>query len=189
MKKLCLALAVMMLSICVLTAVAYANPYYIVSSNGKGVNVRSNPWKADDNVLANLAYGTAVNLEYIYNNEWAVITLASGSDPAYVMRRFLSANYPGPYVPKKPTEPTKPSVSSDVYASFRFVDDHEATVMNSRSGAVAKLRWAPAKSAAVMGVLHAGDTVNVLAIGKDWYQVQDPETGMVGFLNAAFVKD
>ena len=187
-RKLSLFLALLMIAMVAVTSVASANTYYIKSSNGKGVYVRSNPWKADNNILTSLPYGTAVNLEYWVNNEWAAITLVTGSDIGYVMRRFLVKDYPGAYVPpKNPT--TNTNASGDVYSAMRYVDSYSATVKNSRSGAVVKLRWAPSKSAAVMTTMYPGDTVTVLAVSKDWYQVQDQETGMVGFLNTAFIND
>ena len=186
-KKLALSLAILMVAVLAVTAVASAQIMYVKTGNGKTLNVRSNPWKADNNIMAQVAYGTALNVEYYVNSTWACVTLATGSDEGFVQTQYLVSYYPGAYVPTKTSTTTNSKYADESYSSFRQVENYKVTVCNSRSGAVAKLRWAPSKSAALVDTLYAGDSVTVLAEGKNWYQVQDDKSGAVGFINTNFL--
>jgi SH3-like domain-containing protein len=49
------------------------------------------------------------------------------------------------------------------------------------------MRWAPNAKAKLIHSYAAGEMLTVLAELKNWYQVQDPENGWVGFIRSDFL--
>jgi len=49
------------------------------------------------------------------------------------------------------------------------------------------LRWAPSTEAERIATCPQGKELTVLAELKNWYQVEDPATGMIGFIKRTFV--
>ena len=56
-----------------------------------------------------------------------------------------------------------------------------------RSNGKASVRWLPSKTARLLKSYNAGTQVKVIAELKNWYQVEDLTTGIVGFVNTAYV--
>ena len=183
-KRVALILAALTIALCILPMSAMAQTMYVKSANGKSVHVRTTPITGTSNVICDIPYGGSVNVTGYLNSTWAIVTNPVGSGECYMMAKFLVSYYPGAYVPTTTTTGTATDAS---FSSFKQVEEYTVSVKTARSGAIAKLRWAPSKSAALMQTLYAGSTVTVLAEGKDWYQVRDENTGKVGFLNVAFI--
>ena len=49
------------------------------------------------------------------------------------------------------------------------------------------MRWAPSKSAQLMATYRANAQLLVIRETKNWVQVEDQDTGDVGFMDKAFV--
>ena len=190
MKKRILSLAavvVLLTAIFAFTANAYA--YYAVyshCSNGKPLNVRSGPGK-EYPVIDRIPYGEAIYVigESVPGSGWLML-----NDYGYVQAACTCNYAPGPYVP--PVDPTPdPSPKTDlesVYATARNVNPYLVTLKaTQKSNGVANVRWAPSKSSLLLKAYPAGTEVRVLAELNNWYQVQDPITQAVGFVNSAYV--
>ncbi len=203
MKKLgSLAVAVLL---CLLAAsFALADTYYVKTDDGKTVNVR---WTDDTQhaVMATLPYGTAVNvLATTKNGTWALINYKGKTrdgeyvdTDAYIMMRFLSKTHPGEYKKKSsgsdsgstPVDAAK--VLSDMnreFASARKVTVPYTVISRpTRASGWVNLRWAPSTEAERIATCPQGKELIVLAELKNWYQVQDPATGMIGFIKRSFM--
>ena len=57
----------------------------------------------------------------------------------------------------------------------------------SRASGWVNLRWAPTTEAERIATCPQGKELTVLAQTNSWYQVQDPVTGMIGFIMQKFV--
>ena len=49
------------------------------------------------------------------------------------------------------------------------------------------LRWAPSTEAERIATCPQGKQLTVIGETKNWYQVQDPKTGMIGFISRQYV--
>ena len=61
------------------------------------------------------------------------------------------------------------------------------TVRPSRASGWVNLRWAPSKQTEVMATYKANEKLLVIQELKNWYQVEDQDTGNVGFISKQFV--
>ena len=61
------------------------------------------------------------------------------------------------------------------------------TVRPSRASGWVNLRWAPSKQAEVMATYKANAKLLVIRETDHWYQVEDQDTGDVGFIDKQFV--
>ena len=57
----------------------------------------------------------------------------------------------------------------------------------TRASGWAPMRWAPSKSTEQIATYKQDDQLLVIAELKDWYQVEDPNTGAVGFMHKQFL--
>ncbi len=196
------------LLLCLLAATsALADTYYVKTDNGKTLNVR---WTDDTShaVMAHLPYGTAVDvLATTKNGTWALINYKGQTDngefvdcDAYVMMRFLSKTQPGKYEKKTSgsTAGSAGSAGTDAakiladmnreFASARQVTaPYTVKARPSRASGWVNLRWAPVKQAERIATCKQGKELTVLAELNHWYQVEDPATGMIGFIDRGFV--
>ena len=214
-RILSLALAVLMLAAIALpVALAEdeddydprAGYYYVKTENGKGLNVRNAP-RMDSNVVGSLKYGTRIHVDGFTTPEWALILYkydpgtSGGLDyyAAWVSTRYLTRTNPGKFV-KATTAPATSSKSAAtknassleaINAIFRTAKQVESpyTVVArpSRASGWVNLRWAPNTEAVRIATCPQGKKLTVLAEMKDWYQVKDPATGMIGFISSKFV--
>ena len=168
--------------------------YYVVTGNGKGLNVRDAP---GGNIVGSLKYGTQIYVEAFSTPEWALITYrynkpgyGVGDYAAWVSTRYLSRYNPGRYVPPsgggtQPSGSTTDNLAS-INAIFRTAVKVSApyTVVARpvRASGWVNLRWAPNTEAERIATCPQGKVLVVMAELKSWYQVQDPDTGMVGFI-------
>ena len=114
------------------------------------------------------------------------------------MSRYLVKNKPAPYNPSG--EPTPDPRNFDtrsaatveqmntLLASAKPVTPYTITVRPTRASGWVYMRWLPSRNAAQAATYGANQQLTVLAELKDWYQVQDPATGRVGFIYKSYIQ-
>ena len=172
------------------TATASATAYYPVYSrcpNGKPLNIRQGPGK-DYLIIGKIPYGDPIYVIGETSDGWYEL-----NDGGFVQAALTSRTYPGPYVPPTPTPTPDPNKKKDslekVYATARSVEPYIITLKaTQRSKGVANVRWAPSKTSKLLKAYPAGTQLMVIAELDKWYQVEDPLTNQVGFVNTAYVE-
>lgn len=177
-----------------------AGYYYVYTENGKTLNVRDMP---NGIKVGNLKYGTRIYCYFREPNGWALIDYTydkpgygKGTYACYVNSRFLVKNKPAPRTASTTTTTTTAKATAsadtvaDLNAEFKAAKKVEAYTVYTRPTRVSgwvNLRWAPSKSAEVITTYKNNMALLVIAELKNWYQVEDPETGNVGFMDKAFL--
>ena len=178
----------------------YYGTMYVYTDNGKSLNVRSDP-STGNNIIGSLKYGDEVTVVELRSNGWAQILWEQNAygefGAAYVQSRFLVNYKPAP----QPVQPTAAPASdaadyarilSSMNAEFRSARKvaipYTVVARPSRASGWVNLRWAPTTEAERIATCKQGKKLTVLAELKNWYQVQDPETGMIGFISRQYVK-
>ena len=202
MKRLISLAIIAVLTAMFLPSLAVADSYYgtqwVYTDNGKSLNVRSAP-NTGDNIIGSLKYGEEVTVIQMYSNGWAQILWEQQANgefgAAYVQRRFLVNHKPS----SQPVQPTPApaettdyaKVVSSMNAEFRSAKKAAAPYIvvarPSRASGWVNLRWAPTTEAERIATCKQGKELIVLAELTNWYQVQDPETGMIGFISRQYV--
>jgi len=208
MKKqiLSLALIAVMMAVFLPTQAAadsYYGTQYVYTDNGKSLNVRSTP-SMGDNVIGSLKYGADVTVVEMYSNGWAKI-LWGQSDygefgTAYVQRRFLVNHKPSSQPSQPAVVPASGSAAAgtDYAKLFTAMNDEFRTgklvpqqfnvyARPSRASGWVNLRWAPSLEAERIATCPQGKVLTVIAETRSWYQVRDPQTGMIGFISKQYV--
>ena len=167
---------------------------YVVTDNGKGLNVRRDPYVSDYNILAVAPYGSRIDVLRFLDNGWAAVRWQYYGE-AYVQSRFLQ--WYVPYITNPPTaRPTVAPTAAPYYPSYadtipglnaefrtmRAVTPFTVSVRPVRSSGWVNMRWAPGQDLEVVRIYYNGDRLTVLAEGANWYQVQDPNSGAVGYM-------
>ena len=192
-----LALIVMMMATLISTAAVAESgtTMYVRTDNGKSLNVRDKP---DGKVVASFKYGQAIYVEYITASGWAQTYYGDYGDTytGWVSARYLVKSDPGKYVPSNNSAPASSNtdaakVLSDMNAEFRtgktVTNQFTVYARPSRASGWVNLRWAPSTEAERIATCPQGKALTVIGETKNWYQVQDPQTGMVGFIMKKFV--
>ena len=205
-KRHLITAIVLALVLAVTASVALADTYYVKTGDGKTVNVRYTDQKGYE-ILARLKYGSKVDvMAFTKNGTWAMIhykgkTMQGESydGDAYVMSEFLVPYKPEPYQGKSSGSSKGSSSSSQqtgasnsslnaIFAKAKFVDPYTVTVRPTRASGQVNVRWAPSKSSQLLRAFPSGTQLTVITeFGTDWFQVEDPDTGIVGFLNKAYI--
>ena len=188
-KRIISLMAVVVLLAAMFAFTTTASAYYCVYShcpNGKPLNVREGPGK-EYPVIGKVPYGDPIYIIGETSPGWYQL-----NDLGYVQASLTSNSYPGPYVPPAPTptaDPNKKKADLEkVYASARTVEPYLITLKaTERSKGVANVRWAPSKTSKLQKAYPAGTQLRVIAELDKWYQVEDPMTNQVGFVNTAYV--
>ncbi len=188
-KRIISLMAVVVLLAAMFAFTTTASAYYCVYShcpNGKPLNVREGPGK-EYPVIGKVPYGDPIYIIGETSSGWYQL-----NDMGYVQASLTSNSYPGPYVPPAPTptvDPNKKKADLEkVYASARTVEPYLITLKaTERSKGVANVRWAPSKTSKLLKAYPAGTQLRVIAELDKWYQVEDPMTNQVGFVNTAYV--
>ena len=190
-----IAAMVLVLSVCMPSALAYET-MYVRTGNGKTLNVRAEPVMGSE-VLLKFEYGQAVTVDYHLGNGWTCVMLAGAYDVGYVQTKFLVKNNPGKYVPTSADAAlAKPATSKESYtmeqlntvlATARSVAPYTVTLYPTRSSGWVYMRWVPSKNSQQVTTFSSGKEVKVIAELKDWFQVEDPDTGKVGFVYTSYV--
>ncbi|MBQ3705924.1 MAG: SH3 domain-containing protein [Clostridia bacterium] len=192
-KILTLLVAAVMAVGMAVPAVSHAWYYmYVYTENGGSLNVRSEP-KTGNNVLWTIPFGTQVGVDYNLGNGWTALVGAGAYDTVYVQTRFLVSTQPS----SKPSggssgrnTSTNASTASELNVIFRkytAVTPYRVTVRPVRASGWVNLRFAPSKETEVMATFRANESVTVIAELGDWLQVEDPNTGKVGYMSKQFV--
>ena len=192
MRKRILVFALAMLLILAVSTSALAATRWIKTGNGKPAAGREGPSR-DYALLTYLGYGTQVNTVGKSQNGYTPVQMPGGSDTAYVLTKFLVKSVPGPFVP---SEASGSSSSSSAGLQSSIVNEvnaaggvtpYEISTYHKRASGLVNMRWAPSEKAKLIHSYPAGERLTVLAELKNWYQVQDPETGWVGFIRSDFL--
>ena len=171
--------------------------YYVYTENGKGLNVRATP---GGDVVGSLKYGTKI---YCYYRDggtgWALIDysynmpgVGYGTYACFISSRYLRKSKPP--ARQNSDASSKPAAATDntdsinaEFRSARKVDPFSVTVRPSRASGWVNLRWAPSKSSEIMATYKANEKLLVIQELNNWYQVEDQDTGDVGFISKQFV--
>ena len=202
-KRLVSLILIAVLAAMLIPALSAADSYYgtqyVYTDNGKSLNVRSTP-STGDNIIGSLKFGEEVTVVELRPNGWAQILWEQNYygefGAAYVQSRFLVKYNPG----SKPAQPTAAPASdvtdyakvfTSMNAEFRSARQtnvpYTVVARPSRASGWVNLRWAPSTEAERIATCKQGKELTVLAELKNWYQVQDPETGMIGFISRSYV--
>ena len=194
-----LILAVLLLACFVSAAIADSetgrNEYYVYTENGKDLNVRSDP---KGEIVGTLKYGTKVTVISMINANWAMIhftyekpDLGAGEWQAYVNRRYLISVAPEEL--QKAMEKEKTEYTGDPledinteFANAADVDNYRITVRPARVTSWVNMRWIPSETGMIIAQYKATEELIVLKELEDYLQVQDPDTGDVGYIHKKF---
>ena len=209
MKKMVSLALIAVLMAMLIPSLAAADSYYgtqwVYTDNGKSLNVRSSP-NTGDNIIGSLKYGAEVTVVQMYANGWAQILWEQNQygefGAAYVQRRFL-VNHKPSSKPVQPTPTATPasggsanstnytkefsSMNSEFKSAKQVDAPYTVVARPSRASGWVNLRWAPSTEAERIATCSQGKELTVLAELKNWYQVQDPVTGMIGFISRQYV--
>ena len=193
-RILSMALAAV-LALAMLTGAAFAEEvteeesrtYYVYTENGKGLNVRSAP---NGDIIGELNYGEEVKVYGIINDTWAMIHFMN-DEPGYVNVRFLIDIKPEEL--QKLMEEELDNVTGDPmtdieaeFASAVDVEDYKITARPARVTSVVNMRWIPSETGRIIAQYKATEELVVLKELKYYLQVQDPDTGDVGYIHKKF---
>ena len=178
MKRiLTLALAaVLALAVCVSGSFAEEmvekSTYYVYTENGMGLN------------------GEAVQVQSFINDSWALIEFKD-DQPGYVNTRYLIDIKPEEL--QKIVEEEEKTITGDPltdidaeYASAVDVDDYKITARPARVTSMVNMRWIPSETGRVIAQYKATEALIVLKEMDHYLQVQDPDTGDVGYIHKKF---
>lgn len=198
-RMLTLALAALMLLAVLLPAAAEELPevqeYYVYTENGRDLNVRETP---NGQVVGALKAGTKVSVISFISDSWAMITFrydkpgsGDGEWPAYVNRRYL-IDIP-PETLKEIIEKEKEAYTgdplTDINAEFAAavdVADYKITARPARVTSWVNMRWIPSETGGIIAQYRATEQLTVLKELDHYLQVQDPDTGDVGYIHKKF---
>ena len=184
MKKtisMLLALILLLTAFCVIGS-AEGKIMYVKTSNGGKLNMRSEP-KSGNNIITQIPYAATVIVLAEYDKTWSIIEYAGISNPGYVQTQFLSDKMPESYSGE--TLPNRAVYQS--FTNMKMDRWYTATVQTLKGGKDVSLRWSPTTNGSVMRKIAVGEIVTVIADGKNWKQVLDESTGMVGFMPSKYL--
>ena len=196
-KIISLTAAVLLMMALLIPAVHADTTMYVYTENGGTLNVRSSE-RIENNVIGTLPYGAKVTVRSSYNG-WSQIlypwvnTVSGGYrvDYAYVQSRYLISVKPAPYppAPAPAPVPSRSTISSlnVEFRTARKVVPFTVISRPSRATGWVNLRWAPSKSTEVMATYKQNEKLLVIQETNNWYQVEDQDTGNVGFISKQFV--
>ncbi len=174
-----------------------AGYYYVYTENGKGLNVRKTP---GGDVVGSLKYGSKIYCYYLdVGSGWALIDFAYDQQPygygtyaCYVSTRYLRKSKPPARTSEsqpaaaRTTTTTRLSDINTEFKSAQKVTPYTVTVRPSRASGWVNMRWAPSTEAEIQATYKQNDKLLVISELKNWYQVEDPNTGRVGFIMKSF---
>ena len=160
---------------------------YSACPNGKALNVREGPGK-DYFVFDSYPYRAEI---WVIGETFPGWLQVEGG--GFVQASLTSRTDPGPYVPPSPKPQPSPKTNepslNKIFDTARTVKPYIITLKaTQKSKKRANVRWAPLKNATLLHSYDAGTEMKVIAELDKWYQVEDLETGEVGFVNTAYVE-
>lgn len=174
--------AVALIGSLMLSATALAVSMYVVTDNGKSLNMRNQP-SLDGRIVARIEYGTRVEVDdRSIVGGWGRVYY--GTLRGYCMMRYLSRYDPAP----QPTATPKPTSGTDLY-SFFTKTFYAVAVRPSSPGGFVHMRWAPSKSQPIQVDYYNGDVLMVIATNGEWSQVYDEASHSGGFMMSAYLEN
>ena len=176
-----LALILLLTAICSMAA-AEGKIMYVKTANGGMLNMRTSP-ESGNNIITKIPYSGTVTVIAEYDKTWSVIEYTGIPNPGYVQTQFLSDKKPDPYTGET-------LQNGQVYKTFKGMTMdrwYTAKVQTFKGSKEVSLRWSPTSNGTVMRKIPVDQTVTVIAEGKNWYQVLDKSTGMVGFMPSKYL--
>ncbi len=202
-KRLISFLAVLVLLVMTVPA-AFAEEMttmYVYTENGLRLNVRAGK-SSNAPVVGKIDYGAAVTVLGSFDNGWARIDYPAAKlngeryyGDCYVSVRFLvrgkPAPYPGGLTPDPVPSPSAGdtalrSMNAEFRTAVKVYSPYIISARPQRASGWVNLRWAPSTDAEVITRCYQGKELIVLTDLRNWYQVQDPETGLIGFIMRKF---
>lgn len=161
--------------------------YWVFTDNGKELNVRNAP---GGDIIGKLKYGEKVTVVSFINGEWAAINYKD-SELGYVSTRFLIKADPEEV--KRLIEEEQSEITGDPmtdinaeFASAVDVDDYKITARPARVTSLVYMRWIPSETGRIIIGYKANEQLIVLKELEHYLQVQDPDTGDVGYIHKKF---
>ncbi len=182
--------AALLMTVLVSCAALADNGYimFVYTEDQGTLNVRSS-MNTGNNVIGALPFGTPVHVYNFYSG-WAMIDYNNSN--AFVMSRYLVQNQPGSVTPAPAPVPTPGTSLEDINREFksavRVYMPYTVVARPARASGWVNLRWAPSTKTEVITTCRQGKELTVIAELQNWYQVQDPMTGMVGFISRSYVR-
>lgn len=181
--------AVLMLALLIPAAVAEEiaeeNIMYVFTENKANLNVRDVP---NGEVIGFLKYGDKVQIISLINDSWAMIEYGDGI--GCVNRRFLA-----PIETSKLEEllsendhytgDTVADINAE-FASAVAVEPYRISIRPARVSSWVNLRWIPSETGMIIAQYKATEKLTVLKELDHYLQVQDTDTGDVGYINKQF---
>ena len=188
---------------------ADAGYYYVYTENGKPLRVRSTP---GGEVVGYLKYGTRIYCYYKDGgNGWALIDytydmpgVGKGTYACFVSSRFLVKNKPA----ARSSSTSSASAASTAAATAAAASAESEEALNAEFRSAKKveepytvyarptrvsgwvyLRWTPSKNSEIMGTYKANTAFTVLQELDNWLQVEEGESGQIGFVDRNFVSE
>ena len=186
--------AVLLLAALMIPAMASATEtMYVYTQNGKGLHIRWEP-STNAEILTDAPFGTKITVKNHLGNGWTAIYWG-GDDVFYVQTRFLVYNKPTKPAARTATTTTTTVAANTgmddlnrIFKTYRAVSN--SYVVTARPTSITgwvNVRFAPSKQAELFATKRDGEQLYVLAELQGWYQVQDPTTGYIGYVDANFV--
>lgn len=184
MKKTMTVILALILFLTALCAIGSAEGkiMYVKTSNGGMLNMRTEP-KSGNNIITKIPYAGTVTVIAEYDKTWSVIEYTGISNPGYVQTQFLSDKKPDPYT----GETLQNGQVYKTLTSMKMDNWYSARVQTLKGGKDVSLRWSPTSNGTVMRKIPVDEIVTVIAEGKNWNQVLDESTGMVGFMPSKYL--
>ena len=193
LKRIISMTMAVVLALAVLTSAVFAeetedeSTYYVFTENGKELNVRNAP---KGEIIGTLRYGEEVKVKAFINDYWALIDYQN-SIPGYVSTRFLIPVQPDEL--RKAIEEEQKYITGDPlmdidaeFASAVSVEKYKITARPARVTSVVNMRWIPSETGRIIAQYKATEELIVLKELDHYLQVQDPDTGDVGYIHRKF---
>ena len=193
-KFLSILTAVLLLAALMIPAMASATEtMYVYTQNGKGLHIRWEP-STNAEILTDAPFGAKITVKSHLGNGWTAIYWG-GDDVFYVQTRFLVYNKPTKPAARTATTTTTTVPANTgmddlnrIFKTYRAVSN--SYVVTARPTSITgwvNVRFAPSKQAELFATKRDGEQLYVLAELQGWYQVQDPISGYIGYVDANFV--
>ena len=201
-KRMMVFLMLTLLLTAAFASSALAETMYVSTQDGDPLNVRSQPFISPDTLLGSIPNHSPVQVLFIDSNGWAKIEYYpedGGMVYAYVSSRYLSydqngyyhtaqANVPPPTAIPKETEDKSMAQLNAELKTIKTVDvSFTVLVRPSRASGRVNLRWAPNNKTRAIRSYPANYKLTVIGETANWYQVQDPAEGSIGFISKKLV--
>ena len=193
-RYLALAVAVVLMMVTFIPASMAEFSMWVYTENGGALNARLTP-SYGDNVAFTIPYGTEVYVNYHLGNGWTCLMAAGQYDYVYVQTRFLIDHAPGPRPTPSGGGSSGGGTSSSAewngitkeFQAARKVNPYSVVTKSGRGSGFVNMRWAPHKKATLIQSYQSGVELKVIAELKEWKQVEDPQSGYVGFIRQDFL--